>query len=332
MGYWFCHRCWRLNDSGPVGHSESVEVVEPDETERLMWEDPELGAKADSLIRENPDSWKAWYTLGAVYAAHGEMIQAGSCWTRAAYRIRDPAVELTFLHRTIMTFVHTIMRIVTSGGVCMTPYTAGMEYICVSGTLQTDFAYCETLADSLYDESEPLDTVHRFRIVNLCSQIRASALRVRTDIRQHKEIMDKIVGDVDRFCLRGHITISPLMRKNEKDSVLITLWLTMPYRVARDRVSRVVSETSNSEIERLSSIQPNDGTAGFAGHMSRAIRIGYDLAFLRVDHGKDNMHVFELEDMVFKEIGDYIDCYIAGDTSIVPENKVYLELNLNQIH
>lgn len=330
IGYWFCHGCWRLNDSGPVGFSGPVKTVEPEEAERLMWEDPELGARADSLIRGNPDSWKAWYTLGAAYAAREEMIQAGSCWTRAAYRIRDSAVELTFLHRTIMTFVRTIMRIVTGGGVCMTPYTAGMKYICVSGLLPGDFAYCEALADSLYDESEPLDTVHRFRIVNLCSQIRASALRVRTDLRQHRDIMNRIVRDVDRFCLRGRTSISPLMRKVERDSVLITLWLTMPYRVARDRVSHVISETTDSEIDRLSSLQPNDGTAAFAGYMSRAIRDGYDLAFLRVDQRKDDVHVFELEDRVFREISDYIDSYIAGDTSKVPENRVYLELTLNQ--
>lgn len=330
MGHWFCHRCWRLNDSGPVGFDGPVETVEPEEAERLMWEDPSLGALADALVRSNPDSWKAWYTLGAAYAAHGEMIQAGSCWTRAAYRIGDSAVLLTFLHRTIMTFVRTIMRIVTGGGVCMTPYTAGMEYICISGDIPKDFEYCASFADTLYEESEPLDIVHRFRIVNLCSQIRASALRVRTDLRDHRRIMDRIVTDVDRFCLGDRKSISPLMRREERDSVLITLWLTMPYRVARDRVSTVISETTDSEIERLSSLQPRDGTAKFASYMSRAIRDGYDLAFLRVDQRKDDVHVFELEDRVFREISDYIDAYIAGDTSPVPENRVYLELTLNR--
>ena len=60
-----------------------------------------------------------------------------------------------------------------------------------------------------------------------------------------------------------------------------------------------------------------------------AVTVSADLAHMRSLRKRDEAKVSELEDRVFDEIRQYLDKYISGDPSPVPENKVYLESTLN---
>ena len=61
----------------------------------------------------------------------------------------------------------------------------------------------------------------------------------------------------------------------------------------------------------------------------RAVRLGGELAMMRYGGRRNEERINELEDVVFDEIRLYLDQYIAGDPTTVPENRVYLESTLN---
>ena len=132
------------------------------------------------------------------------------------------------------------------------------------------------------------------------------------------------VEDVDRFCFESGEKRSRLRRAVPKRHFELSLWLTMPYRVALTDTERVISDTSESEVRRLGSIQPADGSAGFVNHLLNAIRKGGELALIRVERKRDEERVMELEDGVMDEIRLYLDEYIAGSQDTVPENRVML--------
>ena len=176
----------------------------------------------------------------------------------------------------------------------------------------------------LYNASSGLRTDFRFSMVNLCSRIRISGLPVHPDLIYCRECLGRIVEDVDRFCFESGEKRSRLRRAVPKRHFELSLWLTMPYRVALTDTERVISDTSESEVRRLGSIQPADGSAGFVNHLLNAIRKGGELALIRVERKRDEERVMELEDGVMDEIRLYLDEYIAGSQDTVPENRVML--------
>lgn len=169
----------------------------------------------------------------------------------------------------------------------------------------------------------------RFTLVNLSSLIRFESMKVNTDLRFHLDCCRRIVDVADDFCRRTQSSPRHLEYLSAKQSRQLTLWLTMPYRVVMNDAGRVISQTSGTEISRLASVQPDDGSAGFIDHLMRAVRLGGELAMMRYGGRRNEERINELEDVVFDEIRLYLDLYIAGDPTTVPENRVYLESTLN---
>ena len=328
IGYWFCPKCWSLNDSGRISSVVPEDVMEPDEAERMLRSNTDFKAEADSSVRANIHSWKAWYAYGLAYAAYTNLPQASICWT-VAITLTDTDEETRSLaDRTARMFVE-MMTIFRVGGVRFPlPYLSSIEYH-VHHRIPEYGSYSDRLADSLLQASENLDMDWRFTLVNLSSLIRFESMKVNTDLRFHLDCCRRIVDVADDFCRRTQSSPRHLEYLSAKQSRQLTLWLTMPYRVVMNDAGRVISQTSGTEISRLASVQPDDGSAGFIDHLMRAVRLGGELAMMRYGGRRNEERINELEDIVFDEIRLYLDQYIAGDPTTVPENRVYLESTLN---
>lgn len=328
MGYWFCHRCWCLNDSGRISAVASESIIEPDVAEGMLRSETDFHIEADSSLRANMNSWKAWYASGLAYAAQGNLTQACTFWTVALMNITDDVEAGEFVTRTQSILVEIMVADRVAGRKFMLPYPSSMEYHCMR-RFPDRKGYCDVLADSLFEASSTLSRETRFSLVNTCSLIRISSLKVHPDLKYHRDCFSRIIRDVDSFCFPKDGTIGPIGNVVFRHTKQLTLWLTMPYRVALNDTERVISDTTMDEIHRLGSLQPDDGTAGFVNHLMNAITVSADLAHMRSQRKRDEAKVSELEDRVFDEIRQYLDKYISGDPSPVPENKVYLESTLN---
>lgn len=304
------------------------DVIEPDEAERMLRSNTDFKAEADSSVRANIHSWKAWYAYGLAYAAYTNLPQASICWT-VAITLTDTDEEIRSLaDRTARMFVE-MMTIFRVGGVRFPlPYLSSIEYH-VHRRIPEYGSYSDRLADTLLQASENLDMDWRFTLVNLSSLIRFESMKVNTDLRFHLDCCRRIVDVADDFCRRTQSSSRHLEYLSAKQSRQLTLWLTMPYRVVMNDADRVISQTSGTEISRLASVQPDDGSAGFIDHLMRAVRLGGELAMMRYGGRRNEERINELEDVVFDEIRLYLDQYIAGDPTTVPENRVYLESTLN---
>ena len=324
LEYWFCPSCWRLNYTGAPIDAASTPVVEPDSADEMYRSDTDFEREANAGAHSNPGSWKSWYAVGIAYARRLNLFQTGIFWTCALCLIEDDRVAESFVSKTQRMFVEIMIGNRIRGRKFNAPHLTSMEYHCMMRFPERKTGYCHELADMLYDASSGLRTDFRFSMVNLCSRIRISGLPVHPDLIYCRECLGRIVEDVDRFCFESGEKRSRLRRAVPKRHFELSLWLTMPYRVALTDTERVISDTSESEVRRLGSIQPADGSAGFVNHLLNAIRKGGELALIRVERKRDEERVMELEDGVMDEIRLYLDEYIAGSQDTVPENRVML--------
>lgn len=324
LGYWFCHRCWSLNDSGRISAVASESVIEPDVAEEMLRSETDFHIEADSSLRANPGSWKAWYASGLAYASRGNLTQTCTFWTLAMMNIADDGEAEEFVTRTQSVLVEVMVGHRIAGRKFMLPYPSSMEYHCMK-RFPDRKGYCDILADSLFEASSSLSRETRFSLVNTCSLIRLSSLKVHPDLKYHHDCFSRIIRDVDSFCFPKEGFVGPIGNVVFRHTKQLTLWLSMPYRVALNDTERVISDTTPDEICRLASLQPDDGSAGFVNHLMNAVIASADLAQMRSQRRRDEAKVSELEDRVFDEIRLYLDEYISGDPSPVPENRVYLE-------
>lgn len=138
IGYWFCPKCWSLNDSGRISSVVPEDVIEPDEAERMLRSNTDFKAEADSSVRANIHSWKAWYAYGLAYAAHTNLPQASICWT-VAITLTDTDEEIRSLaDRTARMFVE-MMTIFRVGGVRFPlPYLSLSSTTSITGSPNTE--------------------------------------------------------------------------------------------------------------------------------------------------------------------------------------------------
>ena len=147
IGYWVCPGCRTMNDSGPLGGRKD-DVLDPDMVDGLVRDATEFSSHADASVRAHPDSWEAWYSLGATYASRGNVLQAGYIWTKASYLIGVPESLERFVNRCASTMADCIIRVSVTGGKCNIPYTYGLEYACVH-RLDGKVSFCGSVYDRL---------------------------------------------------------------------------------------------------------------------------------------------------------------------------------------
>lgn len=324
VGYWCCPLCWRLNYTGAPFEEVSSPEIDPDSAEEMYRSDTDFDREANLSAHSNPGSWKSWYAIGIAYARRLNLFQTGIFWTCSLCLIDRDDVARSFIERTKRMFVEIIIRNRLRNRKYNAPHLASMEYHCIRRFPEMSEGYCNSLADMLYDSASNLDVDARFSMVNLCSRIRISGMPVHPDLISYRDCLKRIVDDVDRFCFETGDNRSRLRRAVSKRHFQLSLWLTMPYRVALTDTERVISDTNVSEIRRLAVLQPDDGTAGFVNHLNNAIHKGGELALMRAERRRDEEKVTELEDDVFEEIRQYLDKYIAGSQDTVPENRVMI--------
>ena len=322
VGYWCCPACWGLNYTGNPLKNISSPEIEPDAAEEMYRSDTDFDTEANQSASSNPESWKSWYAIGLAYANRLNLAQTGMFWTLSLCLIDSDAEAESFIQRTQRMFVEIFIRDRILKKKYNAPHLASMEYHCMRRLPDRGKFYCQELADMLIVESQDQDADIRFSMVNLCSRIRISGLTVHPDLISHKECLERIVKDVDSFCFQPSRGLHSFRRAVSRRHFQLSLWLTMPYRIALTDTERVISDTDTSEIMRLASLQPYDGTAGFTSHLLNAVQKGGELALLRAERKHDEELVTELEDTVVEEIRQYLDKYIAGDQQIAPDNRV----------
>lgn len=323
-GYWCCPTCWRLNYTGTHIDRIPTPEIEPDAAEEMYRSDTDFDRDANTSAHSNPGSWKSWYAMGLAYARRLNLFQTGIFWTCALCLIENNRAAESFVSRTQRMFVEIMIGNRIRNRKYNAPHLTSMEYHCMMRFPDREKGYCQELADMLYDASSDLNAEVRFSMVNLCSRIRISGLPVHPDLMMCEECLSRIVEDVDHFCFESGKKRSRLRRAVSRRHFDLSLWLTMPYRVALTDTERVISDTNVSEIRRLGALQPSDGTAGFVNHLFNAIHKGGELALMRAERKRDEEKVMELEDGVIDEIRQYLDKYIAGSQDTVPENRVML--------
>ncbi len=321
IGFWVCHACHSMNDSGPVGKGGMQDVPEPERVDELTVGGEEFAARADASVRTHPDSWKAWYALGATYASRGNVFEAGLVWAKAASLIDDSETLRQLIGRCSASMSGCIVRVFQASGKCNSPYAIGLEYVCVN-RLDGSTSFCEGLYDGLMQGSEKLVPSDAFAIVNLSALVMLQRMAVVSDIREHTAIMRRIASGAETFPGCRGKTLNPVKRMVSKKSAQYTDLLAEPFRVALCRVEEAIGRRTDAELDELASKQPCDGTAGFTDRLSKAVMKGTEVAYMRATRApRGDIEAAEAE--MSSLIDEYVSMYFAGDQTRLMDEAVY---------
>lgn len=320
IGYWVCPGCRTMNDSGPLGGRKD-DVLDPDMVDGLVRDATEFSSHADASVRVHPDSWEAWYSLGATYASRGNVLQAGYIWTKASYLIGVSESLERFVNRCASTMADCIIRVSVTGGKCNIPYTYGLEYACVH-RLDGKVSFCGSVYDRLTEgrsEAVPRDA---FALRNLTSMVMLQRICLLPDIRDHIPLLRRIVDDARAYGESLPKTINPLKRAIARRSAEYTDQLSEPYRLALSAAEAAVASSDGDRIAELARIQSDDGTAGFVQRLSDAVARGADLSYLRATKGSKE-DISAAESAMRADVDAYVGMFMDGDATRIPENAVY---------
>lgn len=319
IGHWVCHSCGVMNDAGPYGGERTDEVLEPDRADALVREGKEFAGRADAAVRRSPDSWEAWYALGATYASRGNVFEAGLVWTRAA--AVAPQEELPGLvGRCAELMSGCILMVTKAGGKCNVPYAFGLERLCLRRGIEASL--CIPLYRSLSGTVASMVPRDAFAMRNLASLMLLQRIQLLPDMRDHVPLLRMVVDDADSFVGAGPGTLNPLRRAVSRKSGEYTSMLVVPYRLALSAAESALSGIDGDEAGRLASVQPDDGTAGFTDLLSKAVKKGSEVAYLRASRAKGD-EIRSAEEEMRGFIDGYVSAYMAGDPAPVHGNRVY---------
>lgn len=321
LGHWVCHKCGKVNDSGPYGHVSKDVILSPDEVDSIVEQGREFAGRVDTSLRAHPDAWEAWYALGATYLCRGNLLEAGLVWTRAAALMPNDGLE-AFMHRVSTLASKTIVKLYQAGVKCNVHYAYGLEYACIH-RLDGRVSYSDEVYRAMYGRLRELNPGDAFQAGNTAMMVLIERVSLVPDIREHVVMMDRIVKDIDAAWKDRPRTLNPLKNAVTKKSMFYAELMAEPYRMASQRASEAISGLSNAQLDELASKQPVDGTAGFTAHLMDAISAGGQLAYLKVTNGSEKEQE-GLENRMVQGIDAYVRLYVAGDPAPVESNRIYV--------
>ncbi len=322
IGHWICHRCHAINDAGPYGSQRRSSVMDPDEVDRMVVEGIEFAEHADASVRAHPDSWQAWYSLGATYAARGNLMEAGLVWTKAGTLVGTDDVLEKLVERCSERMSGCLSTVVKSGGKTNQPYMYGLEHMALS-RLGGRVSFCRRTYDGVCREITGMPPREAFGLRNMASLILLQRTMVLPDIREHVPLLRTVVEDADAFREASKKGSNPIKRMISRKSSEYTDHLSEPYRLALDEVERAISGVGSEELDRLASLQRDDGTAAFVGRLSAAVKAGAEVAYLRATKAGQS-EISEKESEMRADIDAYVSMYMSGDASVVNDPPIYI--------
>ena len=321
IGYWICHRCHAINDAGPYGSQRRTSVMDPDEVDGMVLEGIEFAEHAEASVRVHPDSWQAWYSLGATYAARGNLMEAGLAWARAGALTDSDDVLRTLVERCSDTMAGCLTTVVKGGGKTNSPYMYGLEHACIH-RLDDGVSFCRRTYEGVCRGIDGMPPREAFGLRNMASLILLQRVMVLPDIRDHIPVLRTVVDDAESFCNVPSGGFNPIRRLISRKSSEYTDQLSVPYRLALGRLEGALSGADSAELDRLASLQRDDGTAAFSGKLSEAVNKGAEVAYMRATKA-DASEIFARTSEMEADIEAYVSMYMSGDQSTDGDGPIY---------
>ena len=246
--------------------------MDPDEVDGMVLEGIEFAEHAEASVRMHRDSWQAWYSLGATYAARGNLMEAGLVWARAGALTGSDDELRELVERCSDTMAGCLTTVVKGGGKTNSPYMYGLEHACIH-RLDDGVSFCRRTYEGVCREA--------FGLRNMASLILLQRAMILPDIRDHVPILKTVVDDAESFRSTSPGGFNPIRRMISRKSSEYTDQLSVPYRLALRRVEEAVAGVDSAELDHLASLQRDDGTAMFSGMLSKAVNKEFG-DFLRV--------------------------------------------------
>lgn len=325
LGFWVCHRCGSVNDSGPVGSGKRRDVMDPDRVDELVRNGTEFAGHADASVRDHPGSWEAWYSLAATYAARGNILEASLILIRVAELQTSPEDLRAVLDRGASLLSNAIVGTTVGGGRCNNPSLYGLERIAMEG-LGEDESFCWRLYGRLIDSLDGLGPREAFVIRNLACIAMTQRMAMVPDIRDHAVVLRRLLED-SASGKTGKRSINPLKMALAKKSAEYSQFLSEPYAEALRRVEDAIGSTdSSARLDELASVQPRDGSAGFVKMLSDGLGKGVDVAYLRATKS-DASEVDAVRREMNSLLDSYVSMFMSGDTTPSPEGRACIEIH-----
>lgn len=320
LGFWICHRCGSLNDSGPVGSGKRSDVMDPDRVDGLVRDGTEFAGHADASVRAHPDSWEAWYSLGATYAARGNLTEAGLMFTKAAGMQGSSDRMSAVMSRCASLMATAAVGATVGGGRCNMPFVYGLEYVSIHRTGGGE-SFCWQLHDRMVEALEGLGPRESFVIRNMASVVMTQRMRLIPDIREHASVIRRILGEMDTFCQGKPGGVNPMKRALARKAMEYTSYLSEPYRTALGRIEAATDSSDDGRLDELASAQPDDGSAGFVSVLCDALSKGADLAYLRASKA-DQAEIDAMRRDMEADLDRYVSMFMSGDAAESPEHRL----------
>ena len=320
LGLWVCQKCLKMNDSGPLGGKKD-DVLDPDRVDGLLRDATEFAPHADASVRAHPDSWQAWYSLGATYAARGNLMEAGLVWARAGALTDSDDVLRALVERCSDRMAGCLSTVVKGGGKTNSPYMYGLEHACIH-RLNDSISFCRRTYEGVCREMEGMPPREAFGLRNMASLILLQRAMILPDIRDHVPVLKTVVDDAESFRSTSSGGFNPIKRMISRKSSEYTDQLSVPYRLALRRVEEAVAGVDSAELDHLASLQRDDGTAMFSGMLSKAVNKGAEIAYMcatKADASEISARTSEME----ADIDAYVSMYMSGDASTDSDDPVY---------
>ena len=322
IGHWICHRCHAINDAGPYGSQKRTGVMDPEEVDSMVLEGIEFAEHAEASVRVHPDSWQAWYSLGATYAARGNLMEAGLVWARAGALTDTDDVLRALVERCSDRMAGCLSTVVKGGGKTNSPYMYGLEHACIH-RLNDSISFCRRTYEGVCREMEGMPPREAFGLRNMASLILLQRAMILPDIRDHVSILKTVVDDAESFRSTAPGGFNPIKRMIARRSSEYTDQLSVPYRLALERVEEAVAGVDSAELDRLASLQRDDVTAAFSGMLSKAVNKGAEIAYMRAtkaDASEISAKTSEME----ADIDAYVSMYMSGDASTDGDDPIFI--------
>ena len=314
LGFWICHKCGSVNDSGSLGGKRG-DAFAPDRVDEFVDGERDFSARADAAVRANPDSWEAWYSLGAAYGARGNVLEAGLIWTKAVALAPEDEKD-GLLERCAARMAENIFRGVVTGDRCNTPYVRGLE-ILSKGRL--DRSFCLMVYERMLGLAARFMPREAYSLANLGLSVMMQGISVHPDIRDHRRMLEEMTLIAERPVSTK--SINPLRKAADKRISGYMGGQADAFRMAANAIASAL-ESYSGDVSELAAIQPSDGSAGFADVLSKAMFKGSEAAFLKASKASD-AEIAAVESETRDLVGRYVSMFMDGDASAVPENRAY---------
>lgn len=321
IGFWICHKCGEMHDAGPLGRSRKTDVIDPDHVDEMVRQGVEFAGHADSALRAHIGSVDAWYALGATYAARGNFIESGLIWTKAAAMVESDDELAAFVSRAAECLAGCVVATSMVGSKSNVPYAYGLEYMCIH-RLGNRVSFCRMAYDRICADISKVPPRGALMVRNMASLFMLERIELLPDMREHIPILKLIVSDSDSFSSSYHSTLNPIKRMVSKKTGEFTEYLSEPYRMALARAEGAVQGMDVSEADRLASLQPNDGSAGFTDHLTKAVSKGSEVAYMKATKAQES-EISAMEREIDDDIDAYISLYLAGNPANISGASVY---------